>query len=225
MEETSLSLLDSLRDPQNASAWQRVVDLYDPLIRGWLRRQQLGEQDLDDVTQEVLTVLARKIHEFEHQQQVGSFRSWLRKVTLYRLRDFRRSGRLRASGNGGTHFAEMLEQLADPASGMSRLWDQEHDRHVFRYLCRQARPNFSDQTWTAFRRTALHAEDAEEVADVMALKVIRPELIQHDGAVRRFHQEVQAAARQDSSGDSGQRRSAGQPTHVEVAQRSSSNGA
>ena len=74
MEETSLSLLDSLRDPQNASAWQRVVDLYDPLIRGWLRRQQLGEQDLDDVTQEVLTVLARKIHEFEHQQQVGSFR-------------------------------------------------------------------------------------------------------------------------------------------------------
>ena len=63
------------------------------------------------------------------------------------------------------------------------------------------------------------------MGNVMALKVIRPELIQHDGAVRRFHQEVQAAARQDSSGDSGQRRSAGQPTHVEVAQRSSSNGA
>jgi RNA polymerase sigma-70 factor (ECF subfamily) len=169
MNETSLSLLDSLRDPNNAAAWQRVVELYEPLIRGWLRRQHLGEQDQDDVIQEVLTVLARKIQGFEHQGQQGSFRSWLRKTTLYQLRDFRRNKRFRNGGNGGTQFAEMLEQLADPDSGLSRLWNEEHDRHVFQYLCRRARSSFTDQTWTAFQRTALRGEDAEAVASDLGI--------------------------------------------------------
>lgn len=171
MDETSLSLLDSLRDPGNVAAWNRLMQVYGPLIRNWLRRQQLEEQDVDDVTQEVLTVLARKIQQFERQQQVGSFRSWLRKVTVNCLRDFRRGRRSRPRGDGGTRFAEMVEQLADPASGMSRLWNQEHDRHVFQYLCRQARPKFSEQTWAAFRRVALRGEDARSVADELGMTV------------------------------------------------------
>ena len=64
-----------------------------------------------------------------------------------------------------------VEQLADPASGMSRLWNREHDRYVIQYLCRQARPKFSEQTWAAFRRVALRGEDAQQVADDLGMTV------------------------------------------------------
>ena len=39
MLETSVSLLDRLRHSPDAASWQRLVDLYAPLIQGWLRRR------------------------------------------------------------------------------------------------------------------------------------------------------------------------------------------
>ena len=39
MSETSASLLDRLQASPDEDAWQRLVEIYTPLIRGWLRRQ------------------------------------------------------------------------------------------------------------------------------------------------------------------------------------------
>ena len=171
MAETSLSLLDSLRAQGDSESWRRLVDLYGPLIRGYLRRQQLAEQDVDDVTQEVLTWVVRKIDGFQRQDQAGSFRSWLRKITLNCLRDHWRSRRGKARADGSSRMAEVLEQLADPESGLSQLWDQEHDRHVTQYLCRQIQQHFSEKTYHAFYRVAMQAEDAEQVAADLGMTV------------------------------------------------------
>src|SRR5207244_5321297 len=49
MSETSASLLEQLRLRPDAAAWQRLVDLYTPLIRGWMRRHApLRPEDADD---------------------------------------------------------------------------------------------------------------------------------------------------------------------------------
>jgi RNA polymerase sigma-70 factor (ECF subfamily) len=64
MSETSTSLLDRLRLQPDQQAWQRLVELYTPLIRGWLRRHALLDQDADDVVQEVLSVVVRRLPEF-----------------------------------------------------------------------------------------------------------------------------------------------------------------
>src|SRR5262249_32648519 len=58
----------------------------------------------------------------------------------------------------------VLEQLADPAGGLSRVWDEQHDRHVLHGLMEQVRPEFTGPTWQAFRRTALDGEPARAVA-------------------------------------------------------------
>ena len=49
------------------NALKRLVELYTPLIRGWLRRHTLLPQDADDVVQEVLTVVVRKLPQFRRQ--------------------------------------------------------------------------------------------------------------------------------------------------------------
>jgi RNA polymerase sigma-70 factor (ECF subfamily) len=152
-------------------AWRRLLDLYQPLIRGYLRRQQLAEQDVDDVTQEVLTLVVRKIDGFQRQDQTGSFRSWLRKITLNCLRDHWRSRRGKARADGSSRMLEVLEQLADPESGLSQLWDQEHDRHVTQYLCRQIQQHFTEKTYQAFLRVAMQEEDAEQVAADLGMTV------------------------------------------------------
>jgi RNA polymerase sigma factor (sigma-70 family) len=169
MTSTSASLLDRVkRDPQSA-AWQRLVEIYEPLIRGWLRRHNLVESDADDLLQEVMTVVVRRIPEFEHNGRVGAFRTWLKSITANCLRDHWRSGRRRPTATGNSDFQELLAQLEDPTSGLSTSWDQEHDRHVARKLLQMLRGDFEPTTWQAFQRTALEGAAAAEAAHELGL--------------------------------------------------------
>jgi RNA polymerase sigma-70 factor (ECF subfamily) len=166
---TSASLLDRLRSNPHTEAWQRLVQIYEPLIRGWLRRQHLLDQDADDVVQEVLVIVSRRVPEFEHNGRVGAFRAWLRTITVNCLRDHWRSGRRRPSARGDSDFQQLLAQLEDPSSGLSKLWDQEHDRHVTRHLLEMLRTDFEPKTWQAFERTALDGLPAADAAAELGL--------------------------------------------------------
>ncbi|MEM7477324.1 MAG: hypothetical protein AAF483_20255 [Planctomycetota bacterium] len=54
MKETSLSLLNRLRGSTEPESWNRLVELYTPLIRVWLRKYEVQANDADDLIQEVL---------------------------------------------------------------------------------------------------------------------------------------------------------------------------
>src|SRR5437764_5198815 len=89
MHTTSISLLERLRQPGEAEAWQRFVDLYTPLLYYWACRLGLQEQDAADLVQEVFTLLVQKLPDFIYNRQ-KSFRSWLRTVLLNKWRAYRR---------------------------------------------------------------------------------------------------------------------------------------
>src|SRR5438552_11532863 len=124
MADTSVSLLERLCLHADEDSWKRFVDLYAPLIRGWLRPYSIKEEDAEDLAQEVMTVVVRELAHFQHNQQRGAFRNWLRTVTVNQLRALWRTRRGWAESSGDSHIARMLDQLADPDSSPSRLWDQ-----------------------------------------------------------------------------------------------------
>ena len=171
MSETSASLLDRLRASPDEDAWQQVVEIYTPLIRGWLRRHaKLQTGDADDLVQEVLAVVVRRVKEFR-RERTGSFRAWLRQITVNCLRDLWKGRRTKPVATGGSEFLQMLDQLEDPASGLSKLWDQEHDQHVARRLLELIRPSFEPKTWRAFQRVALDGAPPDAVAAELGLSV------------------------------------------------------
>ena len=171
MSDTSVSLLERLRLRPDAASWQRLVELYTPLVRGWLRRHLMVEQDAEDVLQEVLGVLVRKLPRFQRQPRPGAFRRWLRSITLNCLREFWRAQRGRPVPAGDGRVAQLLDELADPRSALSRLWDREHDRHVTHWLLEQIRPHFTATTWAAFRRVVLDGVPPAEVAAELGVSV------------------------------------------------------
>src|SRR5262245_46923041 len=140
---TSASLLDQARG-RCAGAWDRLVALYTPLLEVWLTAAGLQPADREDVIQRVLEILVRQLPDFEHSGRPGAFRAWLRGITVNLLREFWRS---RPEPEAGS----LLEQLSDPNAGLSRLWDEQHDRHVLHALMDLVRPEFSDVHWRAFR--------------------------------------------------------------------------
>ncbi|HZZ78973.1 MAG TPA: sigma-70 family RNA polymerase sigma factor [Gemmataceae bacterium] len=169
MSETSNSLLERLRQGPNEAAWRRMVDLYTPLIRGWLRRYALADTDCDDLVQDVLAIVVRRLPDFQRRPQVGSFRRWLRNITVNCLRDFWRSQRFKPRTIGNTDFGSILAELEDPQSALSKRWDAEHDHHVTACLLEKIRPRFEAKTWQAFRRVALDGSPVDQVASELGL--------------------------------------------------------
>ena len=78
MADTSISLLERLRQTSAAADWERLVAIYRPLIQSWLARHGVSASDADDLTQEVFSVLVQELPDFVHSEQRGAFRSWLR---------------------------------------------------------------------------------------------------------------------------------------------------
>jgi RNA polymerase sigma-70 factor (ECF subfamily) len=189
MASTSASLLERLRSQPDADSWQRLIALYEPLIRGWLRRHQLQVPDADDLVQEVLMIVVKELPSFVHNQRPGAFRNWLRTTTALCLRRFWRDRQYRADAAGGSSWEEHLAQLEDPTSGLSRLWDDEHDRHVLRRLLAMIEPDFKSVTWQAFHRHVLDARLATDVAAELGVSV-NAVLIAKSRVLQRLRQEA-----------------------------------
>lgn len=170
MAETSLSFLDSLGQGGDA-AWRRLVDLYSPFIRGWLRRYASVPQDSDDLVQEVLLVVVRRFPEFQRGPHPGSFRRWLLEITVNCLRNYRRQQGRQPDATGGSQFREALQQLSDPGSALSRQWEVDHDRHIAGQLLERIRGRFEANTWAAFRATTLEGRSPSEVATELGITV------------------------------------------------------
>lgn len=168
MDGTSFSLLEGLRAHSDSGAWRRLVDVYEPWIRGWLKRQDLQPADVDNLVQEVMTVLVREVGTFRHNGRPGAFRAWLRGITVNRLRELWHEQH-RQPTPGGSEFERVLDELADDHSRLSGLWDRAHDQHVVHQLLKLIAPDFETKTWQAFRAVALEGQKATDVAALLGI--------------------------------------------------------
>ena len=178
---TSVSLLDQARG-RSAGAWDRLVALYTPLLDAWLTAAGLQPADREDLRQRVLEILVRQLPGFEHSGRPGAFRAWLRGVTVNLLHEHWR-------GRPAAGAESVLAQLADPDGGLSRLWDEQHDRHVLHSLMELVRPEFTPSTWQAFLRVALDGVPARTAAKELGLSV-NAVLIAKSRVLTRLRQEA-----------------------------------
>lgn len=164
MNETSLSLLDRVRQSADSESWDRLVRLYAPLMKHWLGRYEIQDSDIDDLVQEVLTTVVTELPKFEHNQRAGAFRSWLRTILVNRVRNFWRSRKQRPIATGTSSLDEQLNQLQDDTSELSQIWNREHDEYLIKRLMQDVQGKFESKTWKAFHRQVVDGQKADVVA-------------------------------------------------------------
>src|SRR5438105_2439540 len=84
---TRESLLSRLKDLDDAASWREFFDLYWKLIYNTARRAGLNDSEAEDVVQETLITISKKIGEFRYDPHRGSFKSWLLNTTKWRIQD------------------------------------------------------------------------------------------------------------------------------------------
>jgi RNA polymerase sigma-70 factor (ECF subfamily) len=138
------------------------------MIRHWLSRLPHLHDEVDDLTQEVLVVVFRELPSFERRRD-GSFRAWLRQITVNRMFAFWKTRRKQPLAMGGQETYQLLAQLADSTSDLARQWAQDHDSHVFQKLLAMVEGDFEPSTWQAFTRFAVEGRPAAQVAGELGL--------------------------------------------------------
>jgi DNA-directed RNA polymerase specialized sigma24 family protein len=133
-------------------------------------------------------VLVRELPGFRHDLRRGAFRRWLRGILVNRLRVFWRDPRARPLP-GIASSDDILEQLEDPQSSLSRLWDEEHDRHVAHRLLALIAPEFEPVTWQAFKQLVFEGCSAAEVAARLKISA-NAARIAKSRVLSRFRQEI-----------------------------------
>lgn len=182
---TSTSLLRRLQANQ-AEAWQRLVDLYGPLIWHWCRQADLQPEDRADVFQQVFQSVFRKIGDFRRDSHQGTFRGWLLVMTQNRIRDhFRRQAR-QAPAAGGTDAHRRFLALEDPDDDSQATSSFHPVSHLLHRTLEAIRPEFEPQTWQAFWQTSVEGQNSTEAAQALGMT---------PGAVRKAKARVLARLR------------------------------
>jgi RNA polymerase sigma-70 factor (ECF subfamily) len=186
--DTSVSLLERLAGAPTDDDWRRLLDLYQPLLRAWMVRAGVAASDVDDLVQDVLSVVVRRIAGFEWRGQ-GAFRAWLRTILANEVRDYFRHQKYRPIATGDSGFQGRLDELESPDSALSQLFDREHDQHVIASLMRRVQGDFSPLTWQAFRRHVQEGEPAGQVAEALGLS-LNSVLLARSRVLKRLRQEA-----------------------------------
>ncbi len=164
-QTTHPSLLIRIRDPRDQEAWETFVDTYVPLIYRYARRMGLQDADAADISQEVLTEVARCIRSFEYHPDRGRFRDWLGILVRRRLGRF-----LKKKVREAPDATEAEADLSEPCSADTE-WTDEFNARILVAAMEKARPHFEPATWRAFEGVWLENRRAGEVAAELKLPI------------------------------------------------------
>jgi RNA polymerase sigma-70 factor (ECF subfamily) len=166
---TRPSLLVRLRDLQDRQAWGQFVEVYAPLIYGYLRKRGLQDADAADLTQTCLRQVAARMASFEYDPRRGSFRGWLFTIVRNKLRDFRDRLRHQGQGSGDPRMQRILEDRAAPEPDEAQAWERDYRRSLLAWAAEQVRPQVQPATWQAFWQTAVEGRSGREAAESLGL--------------------------------------------------------
>src|SRR5712671_1592065 len=82
---TRSSLLHRLKNWQDETSWQEFFNIYWKLVYGVARKAGMSDAEAQDVVQETVISVAKKIGEFKCDPAAGSFKVWLLNLTRWRI--------------------------------------------------------------------------------------------------------------------------------------------
>ena len=164
------SLLTQLRrDPCDQAGWDEFVERYGRHIYRWCRKWKLQDADAEDVTQDILAKLTRKLRAFAYDPS-RSFRGWLKTVAHHAWRDFEEGRRRGKPAAGGSQVQELMLTL-EAREDLAQKLEEAFDLELLEAAKARVRLRVAPHTWEAFCLLALEGLPVAEVAARVHLQV------------------------------------------------------
>jgi RNA polymerase sigma-70 factor (ECF subfamily) len=165
----SSTLLARMRTGERA-AWDRLVELYGPVVYAWCRARRLQAADAADVGQEVFAAVAAGLERFRRDCPGDSFRGWLRGITQHKLADFWRRRVGQPEATGGSDAQQRLAELPADDSTMSQGGGSlSETKLLLQRALELVRLEFEGPTWRAFWRVVVEGQASADVAGALGM--------------------------------------------------------
>jgi RNA polymerase sigma factor (sigma-70 family) len=132
---TRRSLLSRLKDWDDQESWREFFNTYWKLIYGVALKAGLCDAEAQDVVQDTVVAVARKMQDFRYDPAAGSFKNWLLVITRRRIADHQRKQYRQplladcgASTGTETDGLERIPAPVDP--GIDAIWDAEWEKNL-----------------------------------------------------------------------------------------------
>jgi RNA polymerase sigma-70 factor (ECF subfamily) len=167
---TRRSLIERLRDLDDQPSWREFFETYWKLIYGAAIRAGLSDHEAEDVVQETVIGVARKMESFRYDPSVCSFKGWLMHVTRCRIADQfrrRRPQNVPLAAPRADTTAETTLNLHDPAADvLEGIWNEEWQKNLVDVAMDRVRRRANPEHYQIFH---LHAVKGLGVRDVAKL--------------------------------------------------------
>lgn len=129
---TRHTLLERLKHWDDNDSWNDFFQTYWKLIYSTALTKGLEPRDAEDVVQETVIGVSKSLPNFQYDPKIGSFKSWLLKITYRKIND-----KLRERGPvgkrkfvGQTEIAEHPSNTLNPSEEFEETWDREWEKNL-----------------------------------------------------------------------------------------------
>ena len=193
---TRHSLLNRLKDWGDQTSWQEFFDTYGRLIYNVAVKAGLSDSEAQEVVQETVIAVVKKIAEFRTDPARGSFSAWLMHTTRWRITDqFRKRqkagqecGLLAAAEAGGmptlptddTGLTDAINRVPDPAGvRLETVWNEEWEKNLMAAALEQVKRQVSPRQFQMFDLHVLQNLSVRDTARTMQVSVASVYMAKH----------------------------------------------
>ncbi len=169
--ETRASLIQRIACTEDAQAWDDFLRLYQPVVYRLAVRQGLQHADAEELVQDVMLAVARKVEAWDPNPERGRFRSWLSRIARNLIINYLTRRKLQTWGTGDSGMQSLLEQQGDPDGTLSNWLELEYRRSLIQYAANIVQIDVHERTWSAFWLSTIDEVPIAEVAHRLGMSV------------------------------------------------------
>lgn len=169
--ETRESLILRLPNSADVEAWDRFVEIYEPLLFRLARSKGFQQADAEDFVQEALLAVSKAVDRWLANEQRGRFRVWLFHIAQNLAANFLTRPKHQRLGSGDSQIARLLSELPARGSDSAELAQREYRRELFRWAAEKVREQVSEKHWKAFWLTSVDNVSIQDAAVELQMSV------------------------------------------------------
>jgi RNA polymerase sigma factor (sigma-70 family) len=189
-----------MRDLGDSESWRTFFETYWRLIYNVARKSGLSDDQAQDVVQDTVIAVARKMPEFRYDPAKGSFKHWLLLICRRRIHDQLRrvysSRQIAQAGPEELAAATISVPTAAPSpdAQIEGDWEQAWRENVFQMALARVRQRANPKHYQVFDYCVLQNLRPAEVAVMLGLSAAQVYLAKHriSAAVKRAAREIEA---------------------------------
>ena len=173
---TRQSLLERLKNWDDSSSWKDFFETYWKLIFSVARKAGLTDAEAQDVVQETIISVAKKMPDFHYDPAIGTFKAWLMQLTRWRITDHLRRKTYQVDGERKPREHQMDQDFLEhqPDLGgldLEAVWESEWKNQLLEAAMTRVREQANSRQFQMFHLHVCQGLPVREVAARLQVKM------------------------------------------------------